>query len=210
MLNAQPGLAWSTDYVGIEALVEAEYQRFDLHAEAGSLKTRVNRIGIAVLEHYGERLQGGLHGGYLLLSQNANPAAAGLDLRGEYGGLHVSTKPLLTRHFSIATGLRYRFNQVDDETDGQRLRLRWHSVRARLGGAVKFETLQLSLGIQGHWLETEAQARGQLTYSRRLNLEQYASGYARLDWHLRPGGRVSLFAQGGAIDGFWIELGQRY
>ena len=194
----------------LDAGVALGWQELDLQADGAPLETELSRAGITLWEPLHPRLWLGLEGGLLLASQSDSQIASGLDLEGQYLALAGRLRLLQGEAWFMDLGLRYDYHRLQDEFEGQELRLRWHQLRGELGGGVQLGELRLGGGAYLLALDGDEVARGPLTRTRELGLGSEAGGFARVDYWVDDTGRVGLRLDGGVEQGLRLEFSRQF
>ena len=192
----------------VELALQAEHDELDLEANDAIVETRIDQIGISLREPLGQHVSGSVRAGYLDLSQDDNPATAGMDLTGGYAGVTLEATPAITDATGLTFGAGYTYHRAEDALEGQETELEWHELRAWSGPRLRLGTIDLSVVAVWHYLDVEEQARGELTRDRSLEAADAVGGRLGMDWHLRPGGRIGLELEAGARQALQLEFAQ--
>ena len=194
---------------GVEVGLNVQHQEIELDAEGVAIDTDITRLGIAIWESAGPVMLG-LEGGPLRVTQNDNPATAGMDLTGQY--IAVSAGGLLYTSERLDLGLSgsLGYNRADDDRDGQDTRLRWYEGRAELKTTVKLFPVYLSGGGYAIYLDGKETASGPFSYTRDFESDGNAGGFLALDYWTDATGRISLRADAGARNGFELQFARRF
>ncbi|OGT19524.1 MAG: hypothetical protein A2V90_02685 [Gammaproteobacteria bacterium RBG_16_57_12] len=198
LMAATASAEWSLDYGSASAIsMEFARTRSGWSAAGVARTTRYSELGASYYEIYGS-LTAGLHGGYLDLSQQDNPATVGLMLGGYYVGVSAQSGRALAPSTELLWRLSYTYRNASDETTQQITELEWHDWNASLAVSYRLNNTELSAGAMADVIEGDETASGSVSHTRSFRHDRTGSGTFAIKYWVDDTGSIRLNLAGGA------------
>lgn len=207
-----PAAAQSEAYRPLDFALVISENKTRLNHGSTDVNTKIQRIGVAWQELYGERLRLGLLGGYSFVTQTGNPASAGLELDGYHAGIAFNADLIQRQRFTIFFAGAYVYERTKDERSAQSVDLSWSVPSARLGALVRLnEWVQLTGGMQYSYLEGRERVRGATNQTLDIDRRHETGWFVGLTLTVDAnGGYVGISGQSGVERGGAIYFGRRF
>ena len=207
LLCCAPAMAWgaepltsaSTDLsLDFSVRVGKARHNFD-YAGGTKADTRLEWLGVAWYEQVAPRVQLGLAGGKLLLTQTGNTATVGMEPDGYYAGIDVRVALLETSVVQLFVHASYAYQRVKQENAGETVTLTWYEPRVQIGAAVAAAP-RLRLFGGGRWNALDGQQRitGPTPQTVDFDADREVGGFAGLEFAVERDGFVGLEGRSGA------------
>lgn len=175
------------------------------------IDTTLQRYGITWYERVMPRIELGLFGGKVFLSQTENAVTAGIEPDGHYGGIGMRGVLLETSLVQLFLHASYAHQRVQHDETGRVVTLAWDEAQARLGATL---TPSGPVRIYGgaSWRNIDGQERVTGTSARTSDFQHHdaASGFVGIDLAVERDGYVGAEARSGAERGIEIYFKKRY
>jgi hypothetical protein len=210
VLCCLPALAWSAEpltspgaELSLDFSVRIGKARYDFdYADGTAAESRLEWLGVSWYEQVAPRVQLGLSGGKLLLTQTGNAATAGMEPDGYYAGIDLRVVLLQTSALQLFAHASYAYQRVKHKSAGDSVTLTWYDPRLQIGAAVS-ATPRLRLFGGGRWNALDGQQRitGAAAQTLDFEADRAVGGFAGPELALEREGFVGIEARSGAGNG---------
>jgi len=172
--------------------------------------TEVTRFGAAFAQHFSERFQAGLFGGYSGLTQTDYTRTAGLSQSGGHLGLILRGFPVKTTRFDVDAGGTLSYNLASKSETDRDVETSWTEGLIYAKGVLKFDPVQLSLGANYQYIDgTEKYNDDFLSQNSKISAVDNVSGMAGIDF-VAGGGLIGLHGEWGARNSLYLRFAQDF
>lgn len=172
--------------------------------------TEISRFGAAFAQHFSERFQAGLFGGYSGLTQTDYSRTAGLSQSGVHLGLILRGFPVKTTRFDIDTGGTLSYNLTSKSETDRDVETSWTEGILYAKGILKFDPVRLSLGANYQYIDgTEKYNDDFLSQNSKISAVDNVSGMAGIDF-VAGGGAIGLHGEWGARNSLYLRFAQDF
>ncbi len=193
---------------GLAAAISYENVHFPLDVGGASYSTHLSEINLDLRDHLGRYVLVGFHGGYIGVTQDANPALSGLNVSGYDLGVTATGVVPLTSYFGVTLSAGDTYHDASASVPGGHDRLHWYDAGGRLGLWLAYGHLRLSGGgYVRHFGGGEHLAPPRST-AFTVAGQTLDGPYGAISYVTNEGGRIALFVEGGRWHG--ITLSFRY
>lgn len=190
------------------AAITYEDVHFPLDVGGTSTATHLSEINLDLRDHLGRFLLVGLHGGYIGVTQDTNPALAGLDVSGYDVGVSAAGIVPVLPHWGVTLSAADTYHDASASVPGGHDRLHWYDAQGRLGLWFTAGELRLSAGGYVRHLEGTELLAPPRSASVPVAGRTLTGPYGAVSYVTASGGRIALFVEGGRWHG--VSLSFRY
>ncbi len=190
------------------AAISYENVHFPLDVGGTSYQTHISEINLDLRDHLGRYVLVGLHGGYLGVTQDANPALAGLDVSGYDAGVTATGVLPLTSYLGVTLSAADTYHNASASVPQGHERLHWYDAGGRLGLWLAYRHLRVSAGGYVRHLEGSEYVAPPSAETLNIAGRTLAGPYGAISYVTNEGGRIVLFVEGGRWHG--LKLSFRY
>ncbi len=190
----------SVESPGTEAALLIQRLETDLKLDQSISQTRINRVGLIILEPANSAVQAGLQIGALEIHQSDNSITAGLDLTGNYIGIMFRTNLYRSNHSAIRLDGGYTYNEADKHTNDQQIKYDWHEFLLRALFEWKFGDFNMSLGRYTQIINGDETAFGVVTRTREIEQVDKAGTRLEVDYRVDVTGKIGIQLDNGSRD----------
>lgn len=185
-----------------------ENSHFPLDIAGTSYQTHLSEINLDLRDHLGHYILVGVHGGYIGVTEDSNPALSGLDVSGYDAGVSATGTVPLLRHWGITLSAADTYHDASASIPTGQDRLHWYDATGRLGIWFRAQELRLSAGGYLRHLEGTEFVAPPHAESQPILGQTLSGPYAAISYVTHEGGRIALFVDGGRWHG--VSLSFRY
>ena len=172
--------------------------------------TEVRRFGAAFAQHFSDRFQAGLFGGFSSMTQTNYPRTAGLSPSGGHLGLLLRGFPVKTQKFDVDLGGSISYNLVNQSESERDVETNWTEGLVYAKGILKFDAIRLSLGANyQHISGTEKYNSTLLNQNSSISAKENVSGMAGIDF-VAGGGTIGLHGEWGARNSLYLKFARDF
>lgn len=189
------------------------FSQADLDLDYGGthVDTSVDRVGIVWRERYGERLQLALLGGYSFLTQGNNAPTAGRELEGYHAGVSLDLDLAVLSRATVFLHAVWLYQNVDDETGGQRVNISWSEPSLRFGASGALPGgVRVYGGVRYGRIDGRQRLSGTLNETRNIEETDRDGGFLGLELALDGDGYVGAIAESGMDRRAGLYFGRRF
>lgn len=196
----------------VDVAITLTRDELDLDYRGGSpVATTLERIGLTWDERVVPNVEIGMFGGYLFLTQSDNPALAGLEPNGYFGGVALRAVLFQTSSLQFFFQGQYSYERVTASDTQRNVTLRWDAPAARVGASFRpADRLRLYGG--GSWGKFEGQENvtGTVPHTTSFDSARHTGAFVGIDFALEDDGYVGIEARSGMTRGAEIYFKKRY
>ncbi len=190
----------------LAAAITYEDVHFPLDVGGVTYGTHLSEINLDFRDHLGRYVLVGLHGGYIGVTQDDNPALSGLNVSGYDVGVTATGTVPLTSDLGVTLSGGDTYHDASSSVPGGHNRLHWYDAGARLGLWLSYGHLRLSGGGYVRHLEGNELLASPHAETLAVDGETLAGPYGGISYVTSEGGRIALFVDGGRWHGATLSF----
>jgi hypothetical protein len=186
--------------------ISYEDVHFPLDVGGSSYETHLSEINLDLRDHLGRYVLVGLHGGYIGVTQDTNPAFSGLDVSGYDVGVSATGVVPLTSFFGVTLSAADTYHDASASVPDGHNRLHWYDAGGRLGVWLADGHFRVSAGGYVRHLEGNELLAPPHAATVSIAGRTRAGPYGGISYVTSEGGRIALFVEGGRWHGATLSF----
>lgn len=181
------------------------------YSNTTSVDTTIQLIGVTWYERFAPKVELGLNGGRVFLSQTGNAATAGIEPDGYYAGVALRAVMLDTAPAQLALHTAYTYHRVEHDSMSQSVTLSWYQSCVQFGAIIApVNRLRIQAGALWTAIDGQERVTGVTPRTTDFRRDDRNGGYFGLDFAVERDGYVGIEARSGAERGGEIYFKKRF
>jgi hypothetical protein len=165
---------------------------------------------LVLRQRVAEQIHLGALGSGTALTQNDNPAAAGLKPKGYRAGIALDVDIVTHERWSAFGSVAYTYQPVEDDDVRQAARLAWNEWRALLGGSVGLGVARFHGGASYGAVDGTRRITGAADDTARFEISGEASGFVGVDLRVDQDDYIGVEGRTGSDEGWLLYFRHRF
>ena len=183
--------------------IRLDWSRYDtaLILDETAHETRITHVVVMLNEPLGQHLYSGLRLGYVDISQNDNPAVAGLDVSGNSLGIRLGAFLMHNDAIDLILQGDYDYLRTNGEEEDQEVDFDWTQTNIQLAATLKLGWVRLFGSRYRYNIDGDQKLRGTINSTTRFDQAKNTGTSVGIEFQVDPTGYIGIHTESGAREG---------